>query len=255
MAEPMSAKERIIDSLRRSKNARTYADLGKSLDMPPEEIERLVLDLGRERKVRIHEPSARARVAKVEIYKDRITARMLAVATAPAHEADAAAAAAAGAAGPADAPPAGNLEARLARAESELASLSRRFDSELKDVRRSLAAMADALSNQARALPPRADATADLAYPGFREKCFELYDQLDAEGQYGGRVPIPALRTAMADRYSTAEFDRYVLQMARESAVDLQTLPNPYALTEAERKGAIENPAQGLLFYMLRRGR
>lgn len=238
MSEPTTDKEKIIDSLRRSKNARTYADLGKSLGMTPEDVERLVLELGREGKVRIHEPSARARVAKVEIFKERITARMLAAAKAPAEAAEQEAA--------------DDFESRLARVETDLAALARRLESEVVDLRRAVAQLATR-PRSAESTPP--GAAAELTYPGFRERCLELYGRLDADGQFQGRVPIPALRKAMADRYSDAEFDRFLLEMARESTLDLQTLANPYAVSEEDRQAAIDNPQQGLLFYVVRRDR
>ncbi|MBI5366614.1 MAG: hypothetical protein HZA54_06225 [Planctomycetes bacterium] len=243
MSEPSTPKERILDSLRRSKNPRTYADLAKSLEMAQDEVEHLVLELGREGKLRIHEPSARARAVKIEIFKERITSRMLA----PRPPAAGGAPGGGGAAGGGAAAPLSgeDLERRIVHLETDRAAVR----AEVAELRRRAGAGGGGVG--AVAAGP-IESRPELAFAGFRAKCGATYDELAAEGRLV-RVAIPALRRALADRYSAAEFDRYLLEMER--AGEFELVAAAPGVPDADRTGGIDHPQRGLLLTAQRRSR
>jgi hypothetical protein len=76
--------------------------------------------------------------------------------------------------------------------------------------------------------------------------------ELDRRGRYGGLVPIPELRRALAPLHlSREDFDRALLEQERAFAVDLKTAHDPTSIKDSDQ--AVWDEGRGWLYYAVAR--
>ena len=86
----------------------------------------------------------------------------------------------------------------------------------------------------------------------FEHELRSAIGELDRRGRYGGLVPIPELRRALAPLgLSRDDFDRALLEQERAFAVDLKTAHDPTSIEDA--KLAVWDEGRGWLYYVVAR--
>jgi hypothetical protein len=85
----------------------------------------------------------------------------------------------------------------------------------------------------------------ELLYQEFKTA---VQQQLEAPSTGGGLVPIPAIRRALADHVSAAEFDVLLCAMQRDGLVHLLTHVEPERLPPQERDACLVHPS-GVVAY------
>lgn len=82
----------------------------------------------------------------------------------------------------------------------------------------------------------------------------EVVRRLDREHRYGGVVPLPALRDALAlhGLSDDAAVDRALTELERDYVVDLLVAQSPTTVAEPQR--GIARPGRGLIYYVAPRG-
>ena len=87
-------------------------------------------------------------------------------------------------------------------------------------------------------------------YQEFRTMATQAYYRLDREIKGHGLVPIPALRDALSGSVAGEDFDRYLLRLFQEGAVDLISHDNPASLPAEQARKCIRHPVAGLLYLV-----
>jgi DNA-binding MarR family transcriptional regulator len=76
--------------------------------------------------------------------------------------------------------------------------------------------------------------------------------EIDRRGRYGGLVPIPELRRALAPLgLSREDFDQALLEQERAFSVDLKTAHDPTSIKDADQ--AVWDEGRGWLYYAVAR--
>ncbi len=104
---------------------------------------------------------------------------------------------------------------------------------------------------QLRASPAPAPYTCEQACA-----VLQTAERLGRQHRYGGMVPLPDLRAALAEAapgLRRAAVDAALLDLARDYALDLQVHHDPASLTPAEERAGIWREGRGLLYFVVLR--
>ena len=86
----------------------------------------------------------------------------------------------------------------------------------------------------------------------FERELRAVLGDLDRRGRYGGLVPIPELRRALAHvGLAREDFDRALLDLERAFVIDLKTAHDPTSIKDSDQ--AVWDEGRGWLYYALAR--
>lgn len=154
-----------------------------------------------------------------------------------------------------------SLSQQVERLEERVAALEARIVSLLEEqVIPAIAALREELMGRlgklegTRPRPAQAEGAGPIDFQAFRAMAARAYHQLDQQGRGRGLVPIPALRDALSSEVANEDFDRYLLRLFEEGAVDLISHDNPASLPADQARKCIRHPLAGLLYLVRWKG-